>query len=152
MKHVQINKTEETVQQETSEINNTKTINRAEEDTVYGHSIAWAEAIANGDRPKSGNEMVEHVPTYTLENGNEQELENLIDKLIRAKIGDPSLVTPPREIIIGNSITYFDMKVMQRVGTETGFVEKTFATINNTNKERQEDIDFSKVVNDKSNE
>ena len=58
----------------------------------------------------------------------------------------------PREITNGNIITNFDMKVMQRIGTETGFVEKTFATINNTDKERQEDIDFSKVVNDNNNE
>ena len=115
-------------------------------DVNDGQPTAWAEAISEGDRITTKQAVVETIPINTFDQEADAELKDLLTKWIRAKIRELSLIIPPQEIINGLIINNFDSKVMQRIGSKTGFTETTREQ-ENTNK-LSDDIDFNRVATD----
>ena len=119
-------------------------------DVDDGHSTVWAEAVANGDRINSKNDNVHHILMYTPATERETELDKLIDRWVKAKRSDDSIVVPHREITNEDIIDKLDDKVPQRVGKETGFTN--IKTTNNDSTQSINQIDPSKVAPEIQNE
>ena len=122
-----------------------------QKDMQDGRPTAWSELVSNGvrlatNKTKTNKNTVGSIPMYTPDNGAERELESLSDKWTGATLENPNILIPLEEIINGTLINTFDVQVVKRIGTETGFTIN--GVINEGTNEPTDEIDFDKVVID----
>ena len=95
----------EQIRPNTTKDKNATTTKFEMKDVDDGQPMAWAEAVAKGDRINTRQEAVEPIPINTPDNDAAAEVENLIKKR-------------PREIINGIIVNHFHVKVLEHVEIE----------------------------------